>query len=111
MKKLSILFIYACFLMMLFPIEASADTGPKPSITIYVENIPDSECYLDLLVDYPAVDICENISESEIRNYDQKLIGMLREYEVDGWRPAMVTGTMPPLYGDIECEVTDGKCT
>ncbi len=40
-----------CFLMicLLFPIDASADTGPKPSIVIQFKNMGDELCYGTLL--------------------------------------------------------------
>lgn len=39
----------AVLVMMIFPITASADTGPKPSVRITFENLGDKECWGTLL--------------------------------------------------------------
>ena len=39
----------AVLVMMVFPITASADTGPKPSVRITFENLGDKECWGTLL--------------------------------------------------------------
>ncbi len=48
-KKLIVMLL--CFVMVLavFPITASADTGPKPSVRITFENLGDEECWGTLL--------------------------------------------------------------
>lgn len=50
MKRKSTALLF-CFLMicLLFPIDASADTGPKPSIVIQFKNMGDELCYGTLL--------------------------------------------------------------
>jgi hypothetical protein len=94
---------------LLLPSAASADFGPKPSITITAKNMPDTPCYMDLLVNYPAEGTMPNIvDESE---YDPGMLKILKEYNKNGWRAAMVTGTMPPLIGDIRCRLTEGAST
>ena len=40
--------------MMIFPITASADTGPKPSVRITFENLGDDLCYGTLLSIKPS---------------------------------------------------------
>lgn len=49
MKKLLVMLL--CFVMVLavFPITASADTGPKPSVRITFENLGNEECWGTLL--------------------------------------------------------------
>ncbi|HHV28348.1 hypothetical protein [Acetivibrio mesophilus] len=96
-------------LMIFLPLTASADIGPKPSLHIIAENMPDGVCYLDLLVNYTLEHGRPNISDEA--KYDPKMLDILKKYNVDGWRPAMVTGTRVPMFGDIICDVKDGKCT
>ena len=38
----------AAFLLAVLPVSASADSGPKPQITIQVQNAPDGDYYVDL---------------------------------------------------------------
>ena len=51
MKIKKMLAMLLCFVMVLtiFPITASADTGPKPSVRITFENLGDKECWGTLL--------------------------------------------------------------
>ena len=42
-------FLCTVLVIMLFPITASADTGPKPSVRITFENLGDELCYATLL--------------------------------------------------------------
>ena len=48
-KKLILLFLCLVTLVAVFPITASADTGPKPSVRITFENLGDEECWGTLL--------------------------------------------------------------
>ena len=87
-----------CLLLCLILLAgtASADTGPKQSLTITVTNAPEGVYYLDLLHqndwDYSNVNLEE---------YDPALIEGLRSWEDEGWFPALVHGTDPPLFGDL----------
>lgn len=108
MKKASF-FLILCVSLIINIGTASADFGPKDSLTIYAENMPDSLCYLDLLVDETTEDTCENIHD--LSKYDSTLINVLKNYNNNGWRPAMVLGTSwAPIHGDIRCDVNEGKC-
>lgn len=89
----------ACVLLCLavLPGTASADTGPKPAVTIQVVNAPAGEYYLDLLITDPEPDH-DNI---EVEDYDPELIAGLKSWEGEGWYPALVTGTRAPLFGEL----------
>ena len=51
MKRCSFIFMILTFVFALcFPVTVLADMGPKPSLTIEVENAPDERYYLDLLM-------------------------------------------------------------
>lgn len=56
MRKKKLTTLAMCFIMaiLLFPITASADTGPKPSVRITFENMGDETCYGTLLSRDPA---------------------------------------------------------
>ena len=92
----------ACILLCLavLPGTASADTGPKPAVTITVVNAPAGEYYLDLLITDPEPDH-DNI---EVEDYDPELIAGLKSWEGEGWYPALVTGTRAPLFGELTAE-------
>ena len=87
-----------CVLLCLavLPGTASADTGPKPAVTITVVNAPAGEYYLDLLITGPGD--YENIDPAD---YDPTLIAGLKSWEGEGWYPALVEGTNIPLHGDL----------
>ena len=91
-----------CVLLCLavLPGTASADTGPKPIVTITVVNAPAGEYYLDLLITDPEPDH-DNI---EVADYDSELIAGLKSWEDGGWYPALVTGTRAPLFGELTPE-------
>ena len=92
----------ACILLCLavLPGTASADSGPKPAVTITVVNAPAGEYYLDLLITDPEPDH-DNI---EVEDYDPELIAGLKSWEDEGWYPALVTGTRAPLFGELTAE-------
>ena len=75
---------------------ASADTGPKQSLTITVVNAPKGVYYLDLL--QQDGDGSPNIHRED---YDPTLLEGLEGWEDEGWYPALVHGTNPPLFGDL----------
>jgi len=85
-------------LIILFPAAVSADTGPKPTITIIVKNAPVETYYLDLLIN-------EDQDYDNLRNERSQLdavkLGLLEQYNQDGWFPALVHGTQMPLWGDL----------
>lgn len=56
MRKKKLTTLALCFVMaiLLFPITASADTGPKPSVRITFENMGDETCYGTLLSRDPS---------------------------------------------------------
>ena len=82
--------------LILLAATASADMGPKQSVTITVVNAPEGVYYLDLLHredwDYSNVDL---------EDYDPALIEGLRHWEGEGWYPALVHGTNLPLFGNL----------
>lgn len=106
MEKVSMFFLVLFVSILICPLVANADIGPKPSIEVIVKNPPETEYYLDLLVDYSEDESHENIHEKEI--YSEKMYNILRDYNVDGWRSALVTGTRVPLFGKLT-GVQDGN--
>lgn len=87
-----------CLLLCLILLAgtASADTGPKPAVTITVINAPEGVYYLDLL--QQDEDGSPNIDRED---YDPALLEGLERWEDEGWYPALVHGTYPPLFGDL----------
>ena len=77
----------------------SADTGPKPSITIKTNGTVGEKYYLDLLIEcdngYP------NLKDAEIAELDAEMFKTLSEYTDDGWYPAIAHGTPAPLFGTV----------
>lgn len=109
MKRSLLIYIILIACCLTCSLSVYADIGPKPTLKVIAKNMPDTTCYLDLLVDYSSKGVHQNIYK--VDKYNPKLFAKLKEYSVDGWRSAMVTGTMPPLSGDIICQINNGKCT
>lgn len=94
--------------MLVLPSVANADAGPKPSIRIEAVNMPDMECYMDLLVEV------DNRSETEPDllkdDYDQGMISILSSYSEGNWSAAVVNREYI-IFDGIKCKVEDGNCT
>ncbi len=97
-------FFMALLICLLLPILLAqpvfADMGPKPMITIRVENPPDGTYYLDLLIQgepghYP------NIPEEELAQADPELLAELRSLSDEGWNPALLDASSIPLSGSL----------
>lgn len=101
MKRKINLILLILTISLMFPFYAYADIGPKPSIKLIVLNPPEEEYYLDLLIDYEIKNPCINISEDEKDELNIEMLTILEEYNEDGFRPALVTGTKMPLFGHL----------
>ena len=94
---------------------AFADSGPKPQLTVRVENAPQEPYYLDLLAkgDWDAED--GNRIDGIDWNYDGKedtldpdLLALLRENVPAGWHACVAQGTTgAPMWGELYAEGTD----
>ncbi|HIQ58131.1 MAG TPA: hypothetical protein IAB22_01615 [Candidatus Merdivicinus intestinavium] len=97
--------------MMVFPIAFAfpvfADMGPKPQVTVRVENPPEGLYYLDLLVPYQ--DDYPNLTEEERAAADPELLKGLASLEDEGWYPALSGGTHIPLSGSLTGEPDGGE--
>lgn len=109
-RKWTSVFCVLALLAVLLPVSARADTGPKPSMTIHVENPPSETYYLDLLVpDEGSYKMFDNqdwndLSEAQL---DAEIIANLRTAARDAggegtWHLAMLDGTRMPMYGEIQ---------
>ena len=112
-----IITILAVAILLVNPLPAHADGGPKAGLTIYCENLPEGEVYLDLLIDAPPF-----LNEEGMRygtyswgedpeHYDKDMLSILKAYNVDGWRPALVTGVSNPIWGELRLKVKGGSAT
>lgn len=109
-RKWASVFCVLALVAVLLPVSARADMGPKPSMTIHVENPPSETYYLDLLVpDEPSYEMFDNqdwndLSEAQL---DAEIIANLRTAARDAggegtWHLAMLDGTLMPMYGEIQ---------
>ena len=103
--------IICLLVMMVFPIAFAfpvfADMGPKPQVTVRVENPPEGLYYLDLLVPYQ--DDYPNLTEEERAAADPELLKGLASLEDEGWYPALSGGTHIPLSGSLTGEPDGGE--
>lgn len=97
--KKYILIIVITFLSLFISFNVvSADSGPKPELTIIVENPPTDEYYLDLLVDYEINYGYTWLHEEE---YNQEKIKIFKDFRDGNWRPALLTKTRAPITGRL----------
>lgn len=107
MKKAVLMLVLTLLLLWALPVQVLADAGPKPSVTLYLHNMPELLSYADLLIneEYRKTDFRLEYSD----RYDREMFDILLNYDVNGWRPALATGTSMPLWGNIICGVDDGE--
>ncbi len=118
MKRASLrAFVCALLASLALTTAALADFGPKPQLTVRVENAPQELYYLDLLAegDWDAEDTDSN--DGIERSYygkedtlDPDLLALLRENVPEGWHACVAQGTTgAPIYGELYAESTDAS--
>ncbi len=101
----SVLFLVC--VLLLWPMTAYADVGPKPSISIYVENPPQEEYYLDLVIEKDERANQDNLYRQE---YDEELVEIMKAGTPADSQLALIDGTVIPLFGQLTAKQDkDGK--
>lgn len=99
MKDKSKFSLIILIILLLCPYIVKADVGPKPSITIYVENAPEELYYLDLVIeDIEEQDYYENIEQDK---YSETMISQMKKETPSGTKLALIDGTEVPLFGEL----------
>lgn len=107
MKRTMILFLLAAALLT---VPVFADFGPKPRLTVRVENGPEELYYLDLLAEGDASRYSEgtvgglkdSYSEEELAALDRELLEALTTAVPEGWYGCVTQGRM--VWGNIDSE-------
>lgn len=96
----TLLFLLAAALLT---VPVFADFGPKPQLTVRVENPPEELYYMDLLAEGPPSPYAEGSSgglpEEERAAFDQALLAALTAAAPEGWHCCVVQDTL--IWGDI----------
>lgn len=96
----TLLFLLAAALLT---VPVFADFGPKPQLTVRVENPPEELYYMDLLAEGPPSPYAEGSSgglpEEERAAMDQGLLAALTAAAPEGWHCCVVQDTL--IWGDI----------
>ena len=101
--------------MMLLTVSVLADTGPKPKLTVKVENAPEEPYYLDLLAegefehegDADFDGLQWSYSDEERAALDAGLLDALCAAVPEGWHACTAQGTNgAPMWGDLAGEDT-----
>jgi hypothetical protein len=82
-------------------ITAKADIGPKPTLDIYVENVKDSNYYLDLLGKVGEYGYFDSTNGNEAYNHLHN--EPIYKYEADGWKAIHMRTWV--LFGELQGEV------
>lgn len=98
-RKLMLAALFAFLFCLLFSWTAGADMGPKPEITIIVENPPQGVYYLDLLVPYDSPN--SNNLTANTNTLDSEKLSLLKNYQESGWRAGLAYGTDIPMSGEL----------
>ena len=116
MKRASLrAFVCALLASLALTTFAFADSGPKPQLTVRVENAPQELYYLDLLAEGDWGEEDGNSIDGIDWNYDGKedtldpdLLALLRENVPAGWHACVAQGTTgAPMWGELYAEGTD----
>ena len=94
-----------------------ADSGPKPQLTVRVENAPQEPYYLDLLAEGDWNESGESSNDGVDWSYhgkedtlDPALLTSLRDNVPAGWHACVAQGTTgAPIYGELYSENTDAS--
>lgn len=102
-KRKLCLFLLAALLLT---VPAFADFGPKPQLTVRVENAPEELYYLDLLAEGDASRYREGtvggLSEEDRSALDQELLADLTAAVPEGWYGCLTQGRL--VWGNIDSE-------
>lgn len=105
----------ASFAAVLLTVSALADSGPKPLLTVRVENAPEEGYYLDLVAEgeyaghtygsgeseYSGIDW--SYSDEEAAALDAELLDALRTAVPEGYHACTAEGTGgAPMWGELE---------
>lgn len=102
MKRLFRGLFLLCLAVVLLTETALADTGPKPQLTVRVDNAPEELYYLDLLEENGPWTLHRNLNEEELAALDLELLNALRSAVPEGWHACLAQGTVgPPMWGDL----------
>ena len=110
-------FVCALLTSLALTTVALADFGPKPQLTVRVENAPQELYYLDLLAEGDWDAEGEDSNDGIERSYygkedtlDPDLLALLRENVPEGWHACVAQGTTgAPIYGELYAESTDAS--
>ena len=101
MKRKLLLFLLAAVLLT---VPVFADFGPKPQLTVRVENAPEELYYLDILAEGDASRYSEGtvggLSEEERSALDQALLEDLTAAVPEGWYGCVTQGRL--VWGSID---------
>ncbi|MEA1959688.1 MAG: hypothetical protein U9N81_00040 [Bacillota bacterium] len=107
-QQIVISILFCLLFIFVLPLTASADIGPKDSLTIYVENPPSEQYYLDLLTQSSST--YENFNkDGERETLNDQMVDLLYAYQNEGWMPALTEGTGVPMWGDLVGEPAGDK--
>ena len=109
MKRSLRIAVLALLAVIALTVTALADMGPKPQLTIRVENAPEEPYYLDILAEGNYEDAASSFdglewsySDEEIAALDQNLLEALRAAVPEGWHACTAEGsTEAPMWGDL----------
>ena len=90
----------------LLTVPVFADFGPKPQLTVRVENAPEELYYLDILkegsLNPAALDAVGGLEEDKLAALDQDLLAAFTSAVPEGWYGCVTQGRL--VWGDIDSD-------
>lgn len=105
-RKIGLFLSLFLLLALALPFTVFADMGPKPRVAVRVENLPEGDCYVDLLIEKSGD--YENITEQNRSALNPDMLAVLENYSGEYGYPALTCGTNIPLFGRLPGEA-DGN--
>lgn len=105
-RKIGLFLSLFLLLALALPFTVFADMGPKPRVAVRVENLPEGNCYVDLLIEKSGD--YENITEQNRSALNPDMLAVLENYSGEYGYPALTCGTNIPLFGSLPGEA-DGN--
>ena len=98
-RKISVCCMIFLLAALALPLTVFADMGPKPMVTLRLQNPPEGAYYLDILVSGGEKNF--SLTEEERAALDPDMLAVLERYSDPDGHPGLAAGTSVPLFGEL----------
>lgn len=98
-RKFSICCVVLLLTGLALPLTVFADMGPKPMVTLRLQNPPEGTYYLDILISGGEKNV--SLSEEDRAALDPDMLAVLENFSGPDGHPGLAAGTSVPLFGEL----------